>query len=385
MSKNDLNDLNCKIAEDLMPLYSEKLCNPESQDFMKEHLATCENCRKLFVQMPMPKIVPDAVPDEKKSFLRIQKKFRRNLFQIISLSILSSALLLGIGYLSYGQITKKPGFQSFETIYQNMEIKEIVKAIAVGDFEKYLQTVSINFDFALYDNTFQQEFLEKAKKDLEKTYQDAFGNTSVETIKTITCYGITNVIPETVPFSVVTVTYQDGQKLNLCLMRNLDGKFIVDSGYLSTDEESSKEEIAFRNCLRYVCCQKDMPEEFTATVLKAKGVQDNEKRQKTISHVATLRFAPEYRENLEKNFLEFYQQGYYISECYFSELHYDKDKNLLYHLVTITAQDAQGSAILLTRIYSDYNGLIPPSQDMGKIYADNCSEKLTEDLLKLFG
>ncbi|MDE7120882.1 MAG: hypothetical protein K2O42_01820, partial [Oscillospiraceae bacterium] len=131
--------------------------------------------------------------------------------------------------------------------------------------------------------------------------------------------------------------------------------------------------------------QEDTPEEFTPTVLKAKGVQDNEKRQKTISHVATFRFAPEYRENLEKNFLEFYQKNYYISECYFSELRYDEDKKLLYHLVTVTAQDAQGSAILLTKIYSDYSGLIPPSQDMGKIYADHCSEKLTEDLLKLFG
>ncbi|MDE5884163.1 MAG: zf-HC2 domain-containing protein [Oscillospiraceae bacterium] len=383
MSKNDLNDLNCKIAEDLMPLYSEKLCSPESQDFMKQHLATCENCRKLFAQMPIPKIVPNAVPDEKKSFFRIQKKFRRNLFQIISLSILSSALLLGIGYLSYGQITKKPRFLSFETICQDMEIKTIVKAIAGGDFEKYLQTVSVNLDFALYDNTFQKKFLEKAKKDLEKTYQDAFGNTSVESIKTLTCYVGNTVTPEVIPVSVVSVTYQDGQRINFCLMRNLDGKFIIDPKYFAG--ENSKEEIAFLNCLRYVCCQEDISEEVTATTLKTNGVQESEEKQKIVSHDATLRFAPEYRENLEKNFLEFYQQGYYISECYFSELRYDEDKKLLYHLVTVTAQDAQGSAILLTRIYSDYNGLIPPSQDMGKIYADNCSEKLTEDLLKLFG
>ena len=39
--------LNCKVIEDLLPLYLDEVCSEESRQLVEEHLADCEACRKL--------------------------------------------------------------------------------------------------------------------------------------------------------------------------------------------------------------------------------------------------------------------------------------------------------------------------------------------------
>ena len=37
----------CKVIEDLLPLYSDSVCSDESRKLVEEHLQECENCRTL--------------------------------------------------------------------------------------------------------------------------------------------------------------------------------------------------------------------------------------------------------------------------------------------------------------------------------------------------
>ena len=37
----------CKIVEDLLPLYAEKLVSDETAEFVREHSGRCEHCQKL--------------------------------------------------------------------------------------------------------------------------------------------------------------------------------------------------------------------------------------------------------------------------------------------------------------------------------------------------
>ena len=41
----------CKIVEDLLPLYHDGVCSAESRILVEEHLAQCEHCRNLLHQM----------------------------------------------------------------------------------------------------------------------------------------------------------------------------------------------------------------------------------------------------------------------------------------------------------------------------------------------
>ena len=43
--------MNCDVIKDLLPLYVDECCSEESEKLVAEHLATCENCRKVHSQM----------------------------------------------------------------------------------------------------------------------------------------------------------------------------------------------------------------------------------------------------------------------------------------------------------------------------------------------
>ena len=56
----------CRVIEDLIPLYLDGVCSVQTKELVEEHLGGCENCRKLIEQVhPVNMIAPageDAVP-----------------------------------------------------------------------------------------------------------------------------------------------------------------------------------------------------------------------------------------------------------------------------------------------------------------------------------
>lgn len=57
--------LSCKVIEDLLPLYHDKACSPESSLLVAEHLRDCESCRKLLRSMDDEIIDPPPQEDQK--------------------------------------------------------------------------------------------------------------------------------------------------------------------------------------------------------------------------------------------------------------------------------------------------------------------------------
>lgn len=48
----------CKIIEDLLPLYRDGICSQESREMVEAHFGRCENCRKLFTQIDSELLFP---------------------------------------------------------------------------------------------------------------------------------------------------------------------------------------------------------------------------------------------------------------------------------------------------------------------------------------
>ena len=46
-----MKERDCKIVQDLLPNYIEKLTNEETNKFIEEHLKTCEECKKIYDNM----------------------------------------------------------------------------------------------------------------------------------------------------------------------------------------------------------------------------------------------------------------------------------------------------------------------------------------------
>ncbi len=49
----------CSVIQDLLPLYHDNVCSPESSAVIEEHLKDCENCQEAFHKLedsPWPRV-----------------------------------------------------------------------------------------------------------------------------------------------------------------------------------------------------------------------------------------------------------------------------------------------------------------------------------------
>lgn len=65
--------IQCKIIEDLLPLYHDGVCSAESRAMVEEHLSQCEHCRKLLHQIDGELASPQTAETELQPLKNIQK------------------------------------------------------------------------------------------------------------------------------------------------------------------------------------------------------------------------------------------------------------------------------------------------------------------------
>ena len=71
----------CDIATDLLPLYMEQLTQKETNQWLKEHLFECEQCREMYQWMEQSLIEPSKEDkSKKKGKVKSLKKKKNRLF-----------------------------------------------------------------------------------------------------------------------------------------------------------------------------------------------------------------------------------------------------------------------------------------------------------------
>lgn len=88
--------MNCKMIEDLLPIYIEGECNDETKNIIKEHLATCDKCNELYKKMSsdISKDIPDTKPDINE--IDLINNIKKDLKYQFSKNILKNAFLITI-------------------------------------------------------------------------------------------------------------------------------------------------------------------------------------------------------------------------------------------------------------------------------------------------
>lgn len=46
-----MSNFECELVADLLPRYIDKKCTKETNEFIKEHISSCEDCRELYEAM----------------------------------------------------------------------------------------------------------------------------------------------------------------------------------------------------------------------------------------------------------------------------------------------------------------------------------------------
>ena len=77
MNKND-----CKIVQDLLPNYIENLTSEETNNYIKEHLEKCEECKKIYENMKK-NIKSNNNNENNKKDVKYLKKFNNKIKRLI--------------------------------------------------------------------------------------------------------------------------------------------------------------------------------------------------------------------------------------------------------------------------------------------------------------
>ena len=128
--------LTCSVIKDLLPLYVENIASSDSCNIIKEHIATCEGCKKEVESLKTPSSIQmnmDTAPLEKmKSSLRK----RRYLTILFSVMITVSVLTILLGYV------KAPEYLSYTE--NRVSIIEANEELVIAKFDDQVSGYDIN-------------------------------------------------------------------------------------------------------------------------------------------------------------------------------------------------------------------------------------------------
>ena len=377
------NNNNCEMIRDLIPLYSEGLCSDESKKIVEEHTKNCDSCRKLLETLPTDTTPKSPVPDEGKAFRKVRKKMKRSFQHNIRLSVALAAVVILVGYLTVGQIVKQPEIQSFETVWQSIEVRQQVKKLFSGNIEGYMETASWGNYYDINSLYIQlndmEEIREQDTENLKKTFDAAYGNAKIKNIDVTSQYGAMYTEENTIVCSDVFIEFDDGRMLSMSFNKEIDGLY---AAYV-VNTYAGETEQAFEKTMNFIGGHQLTPFGMFERFLTVKEpIKGNELSDAVI--LVVERFQTKYHEQVTESLTAFYEKGYLIEDCVL-DLRYDEERKMLYNDMTLIAKDTQGTAIMKTRLYTTYEGLIPPTEDDITIYTDGCTEELAEDFAKLFG
>lgn len=148
--------MKCEIANDLLTLYVEDLCSPETEKELKAHLRDCPECEKKLENyrrdlMDVSQEVTgekDATAQKKAAEIepmkKIKKKMKKSKSKIIALSVVIAVILGWLGVLSYGEATNL--YPGFTVISDALKIKSACKELAKGETEAFMDLLAYHLD-----------------------------------------------------------------------------------------------------------------------------------------------------------------------------------------------------------------------------------------------
>lgn len=187
----------CDIVQDMLPLYVDEACSEATTEMIKEHLASCADCNKIYQQM-LSHTNEDILHEESKGVIeRHKKKERKKNRRIIAIALIVTVVLFGSVIGGYFYARNLPvdwdagacsgGYATFifdkysnelvEKYLDGSDNKdniisiEAIRGSQTAEWEG--QTIFLQFDIK-YQNSKQEEVTERLRFIGQRTWFDTY-------------------------------------------------------------------------------------------------------------------------------------------------------------------------------------------------------------------
>lgn len=117
-------NVTCDVIRDLLPVYHDDICSPDSRALVEGHLCGCENCRAELAAMDADIVIPHPAPEAEamKKLNKAWKKVKRkSLVKGLMAAALVLALLIG-GFFSVFSLCRMEGGRSMSPTIEHGDI-----------------------------------------------------------------------------------------------------------------------------------------------------------------------------------------------------------------------------------------------------------------------
>ncbi len=376
--------MKCEVIRDLLPLYDEELCSPESAALVEEHIKTCAACRSLLEDLPQTE-PPEAIPSEIKPFVKIKRKLRTRIIALIALGAVLLAVLIPVGYLTVNQIFHINGGTDFEDLIYKHEARKFGEMLAEGRMEEFAERCFIGAP----DNTsidYRSFYLEKLKAAYENVekynprvgeihsdyynhdnhfwrsqffyleFTRADGSEHWVRIDKTVYDNSKNGIPPEIPVEVSKLYGIDTEKTNYENYSDME----------DYSPDDLREISAFINTL-YLADGGDYEIKMIEKALQKPTADawieedriESINRIDTFGHIIAARFDVSDYKAVYNGIADFMRTNYILDVAIGSE-QLDPERNMLYYPVKLIGSDGEREVIVSIKLYFDEYGLHSP-------------------------
>lgn len=395
----------CKIVEDLLPLYTEGMCSEETQAYVENHMAECESCREK--NMNYEENIEEMIQAEQQErkeetekeiqpMKKVKRKMRKNQWIIRILVLLLIVLVGKLAMMTYGQLN--PGtFTNFEMLTERHQVRKVLDQMCRGNFEPFLECIDYN----------PEEYTLVVAKDGESNHNRAAGEIMQASVEKV-FRGKEIELADDVEVNYVWINGEntrcelvieanvlvDGEMLEFSFTQKGNGHYDV----FCDAADSVSEYAGFSNTLWYVqhrdmgtlplwALTQNVDEAYEAML---EGEEENvKKRVQDVSLSFASPINPsneekqEYGQRIADRLYRLYEENIYLKEIYTKMAAYDPDteKEKL-EIIFVFEDQSTGELVMLSKEFQHGTGY--EVTDKPTTVEGDISEEMEQELGKLF-
>lgn len=396
--------MNCEVAKDLMTLYVEDMCSLESKKALEEHVKECPACAEALKNVKK-ELESESIASktdyvrENASSLKPMKKVKKSLVRrkrtAIILGFLLIAVLTGIGFLSYGQVTNR--CMSFSAIADAFKVKRICEKLTEGDTQALVDVIAFRIEdyYSMRVDDSMAEGMEEYKNYIQSNMDEAYahyfeGKDIKVKIEEIWLTPYEENQADNLAFTSYAVGfYEKGE-----LIYSIDFGKITPKKYLLYEENvegapnfagnlRSYYDVILEICLRYSTSGTyNALKEGRAVANYGSGLTTGIRRE------ADADGQQEFSDVLEQRLKTLYESGWYFKDVMFAADEFNAErKHWIYKVWFLSENQEDGTLAMLEQRFAYYNShlyVMAEEEPAVIVQTGEVSEEIGEQLANLF-